>query len=693
MLLLRLCVTLLLACLSLAAKSPLTHETLWLMKRVAAPRASPDGNWVVFPVTEPAYDEKDQVSDLWIVPASGSAKPRRLTYSKAPETGLAWSPDSRRLAFSTRREGDEAAQIYVLDLAGGGEAMRVTSLLSGATSPRWRPDGQALLFTSAVYPGAADAEANRKIAAERKALKYKARIYDGFPIRRWDRWLDDTQPHLFVQPLAPGSQAKDLFAGTRLVAEAGFGGVPGDLAAGEDLDAVWAPDGQSIVFAATTTRHTSAYAFPSTHLFQTPASGGDPKPLTSGAGRYTKPAFRPDGRALYCLYTPQTEKVYNLERVAMFAWPSPAERTILTAGLDRSVSGFAITADSQTVYLLAEESGHEKLFSVPAAGGSVRLALDLPLGVYTNLSLAGQAAPPVLVANWESAVNPAEVVRLDPEAGRHRPLSEFHAEPAAAIDWQPLRQFWFASKSGKKIHSLIALPPGFDESKKYPLLVLLHGGPHAMWRDQFFLRWNYHLLAQPGYVVLMTNYTGSTGFGESFAQQIQGDPFAGPASEINQAADEAIRRFPFLDASRQAAGGASYGGHLANWLQATTDRYKCLISHAGLINLESQWGTSDFIYAREVNNGGPVWEQGGVWREQNPIRFAKNFRTPILLTVGESDFRVPINQTLENWSVLQRLRIPSRLIVFPDANHWITKGEDSRYFYQQVHAWLQKYLR
>ena len=213
-----------------------------------------------------------------------------------------------------------------------------------------------------------------------------------------------------------------------------------------------------------------------------------------------------------------------------------------------------------------------------------------------------------------------------------------------------------------------------------------------MSRDQFFIRWNYHLLAQPGYIVLMTDYTGSTGYGEKFAQEIQGDPLKGPGEELNEAADEAIRQFKFIDASRQAAGGASYGGHLSSWLQATTTRYKCLINHAGLVSLESQWGTSDTIYSREVNNGGPVWEQGPVWREQNPIRYASKFRTPMLITVGENDFRVPLNHTIENWSVHQRLKIPSRLIVFPEENHWILKEENSRFFYQEVHAWLKRWL-
>jgi dipeptidyl aminopeptidase/acylaminoacyl peptidase len=239
---------------------------------------------------------------------------------------------------------------------------------------------------------------------------------------------------------------------------------------------------------------------------------------------------------------------------------------------------------------------------------------------------------------------------------------------------------------------MIALPSGFDPSRKYPLLVEIHGGAANMWRDQITLRWNYHLLAKPGYVVLLTNYTGSTGFGEAFARSIRFDPFAGPASEINEAADEAIKRYSFIDGSRQAAAGASYGGHLANWLEATTTRYKALVSHAGLVNSEAQWGTSDGIYHRELMAGGPPWQQTDTWRNQNPIRRAANFKTPMLLSVGEKDYRVPLNNTLEMWSALQRMQVPSRMLVWPDENHWILNGENSRVFYQEVHAWLAKWL-
>ncbi|HEY2964248.1 MAG TPA: S9 family peptidase [Pyrinomonadaceae bacterium] len=673
------------------AKAPLTHETMWMLKRVGAPAPSPDGKWVIFSLVEPAYDEKDQVSDLWIVPADNSAKPRRLTFSKSAENGVTWSPDSRQIAFSARREGDEASQLYVLDVANGGEAVRITSLSTGARSPQWRPDGKALLFVSTVYPGAADDEANKKIAAERKAQKYRARVYEKFPIRNWDRWVDDMQSHLFIQDAQPGARPKDLLVATKLVNERGFAGRVSD--SGDDLDAIWTPEGEAIVFVATTNRDTAAYANTNTSLFKVAATGGEPVRLTTGTESFTRPAFSPDGKALYAIFNAQTvNKVYNLDRLAKLSWPNVGQPAILTGKFDRTVSSFAFTPDSKTLYLTAEEAGNEKLFSLAADGDEVRLAMDMTRGVYTNLKIPAKASSTMLIANWESAINPPEVVRLDLNSKTQQSLTSFNAEQLAKVDWQPLRHFWFTSKAGKRIHNMIALPPNFDEHKKYPLLVVIHGGPHSMWRDNWGLRWNYFMLTRPGYVVLLTNYAGSTGFGEAFAQSIQGDPFKGPGNELNEAADEAIRLYPFIDGSRQAAAGASYGGHLANWLQATTTRYKALISHAGLINLESQWGTSDTIYSREVNNGGPVWEQGPVWREQNPIRLAANFRTPILLSVGENDFRVPLNQTLENWSVLQRLRIPSRLIVWPDENHWILKGENSRYWYQEVYAWLKKYL-
>ncbi len=677
------------------ARRAITHEDAWLMKRVGAPVPSPDGKWVVFAVTQPAYDAKDQASDLWLAATDGAQPVRQITFTKGAESGAAWSPDGAKLAFTAKRDGDDAAQIYLLDVRHGGEAERITALSTGARGPQWSPDGTRLLFTSEVYPGAADDAANAKAAKAIKDRKYNARVHEGFPIKYWDRWLDERKPHLFVQEAKAGATPRDVLAGSKLAARPGFGGRQTD--SGSDLPAAWTPDGTAIVFAAATNRDEAARAGVPVQLFSVPAAGGEPEALTHDTDSYGEPEFLPDGRGLVVgVEAGGDGKTYHHPRVATFPWPFDAgRRTVLSAGLDLAVPRFAVSRDGATVYLAAE-AGHEtKLYAVGRAGGAVR-PVDLPFkGVLGGVAVAGAG----LVATHDHAGQPPEIVRLDPAAKTVRRLTTFNDERTARLDLPALEHFTFRSTEGRTIHNLLVRPAGFDAAKKYPLFVVIHGGPAPQFKDAWGIRWNYHLLAAPGYVLLLTNYKGSSGYSEEFGQAIQHDPLRGPADEINQAVDEALRRYAFIDGTRLAAGGASYGGHLANWLQATTTRYKCLLSHAGLVNLESQWATSDVAYSRELSNGGPVWEQGTVWREQNPVRLAGNHAkktgwvTPMLLTVGELDYRVPMNNTYENWTYHQRLKIPSKLIAFPDENHWILKGENSRFWFSEVHAWLARWLK
>ena len=677
---------------------PITHDALWQMRRLGSPQLSPDGRWVAVVVTQPTYEATTQSSDIWLVPTEGTAAPRQLTFTNGRESGIDWSPDSRRIAFSAKRDGDDVEQIYVLML-GGGDAMRVTGLSTGARAPVFSPDGSRIAFTSSVYPGALSDADNRSQAAERLARKWKARIYDGFPIRNWDAWVGDRQSHVFVQVLpAPGkggAPARDLLAGSSLARDPAFTARVTD--SGDELDSVWAPDGESILFVASTDQSRAAYALTSSQIWRVSAAGGDPVRLTRDSHRWSRPRFTADGRHVLALVERQTDKVYVKTDLVSFGW-SGRDQALdrahwITEGWDRSVTTFAVTPDSRRVYLLAEDAGHELLHEARIDAGAVRRVFDMTEGVYTALSTPMRiGSAPLVVGLWESATRPPEVVRIDPKFGEHRVLTNFNTSRTVGLDLPPVRHFAFVSKGGRRIHSLLVLPPAFDASRKYPLFNVIHGGPHTMWRDQWVLRWNYHLLAAPGYVLLLTNYSGSTGFGEAFAQTIQGDPLRTAGAELNEAADEALRQFSFIDDARQCAGGASYGGHLANWLQASTTRYRCLVSHAGLINLESQWGTSDTVYSRELNNGGPVWEQGPIWREQNPIRYAAQFRTPTLVTIGEQDFRVPLNNSLEYWTVLQRRQIPSRLVVFPDENHWILDGENSRLFYSEIANWLARWL-
>jgi dipeptidyl aminopeptidase/acylaminoacyl peptidase len=677
------------------AKKPLTHETLWMMKRVGAPIPSPDGKWVLFNVVEPAYDPDKAVSDLWLMPADGATPPRRLTQTKAPEAGAAWSPDSTRIAFSTKREDDTVPQIYILDVAGGGDAERFTSLSTGAANPQWRPDGKAILFESSVYPNTVDDEGNKKAEAERKARKYNVRTYEHFPVRFWNEWLDEKQPTILVQSLAAGSTAKDILSGTALAKTPGFSGSPGEEGDTRvSLSPIWSPDGQEIVFSATTDRWKAAYSFVGHHLYRMAATGtSEPREVVAQPGDYDSAAFSPDGRRLFFLWEPQNEEVYNLPRLESTEWPAAGSATLVARDLDRAVEKFAITPDGHTVYMLVGDGANEGLYEVAASGGKPRPVIQPAVGGYTNLSIPAKAPATDLIATYGSSVSPAEIVRIDVQKATHTNLTNIDTAVAATIDWQVPQHFTFKSTKGRMIHNMIVLPPAFDATKKYPLVTLIHGGAASNNPDQIGLRWNYHLLAAPGYVILLTDYTGSTGFGEQFARNIKGDPLKTPGEEINQAVDEAIKRYPFIDGTRLAAAGASYGGHLANWMEATTTRYRCIVSHAGEVDLTSQWGMSDGIYGRELTNGGPPWEGNPIWREQSSITYAAKFKTPILLSIGERDFRVPIGNTLENWSALQRMKVPSKLLVWPDAWHWILKPEDSRHFYDEVAAWLAKYLR
>lgn len=665
---------------SFAQKKAITHEEMTAMKRVGAPKISPDGKWILFSVSDVSYDEKENNSDLWIAPSDGSKKPRKLTNSKGSEGGYVWSPDSRTIAFSAKREGDEVPQIYLLNFADGGEAQRFSNLSTGASSPQWSPDGKSILFTSRVYVGAYSDSTNKKISDEKKKVKYKARIYTTFPIRSWDTWIDEKQTHPFIQSIEAGSQARDLFSNVKMSMEQGFS-FSGDMC--------WSPDASEIIFSATTELTSAAYKDVVSNLYRLSIKGGDAMQLTNDGFDYGSPEFSGDGKFLLCASSAaNNNKVYNQNKITRFDYPSMSGKKYLAETMDRVINNSVIVGNY--LYLSIEDMGRDKLVKVNISNGNLESITSSVKGCYTNVSVS-EGKTPVIVSNYDAANMPPEVVRVN--GSKHSNISTFNKERLEKLDLPEVEEVWFTSSRGKNIRSLLVRPAGFDASKKYPLFVVMHGGPAGSWKDNWGYRWNYHLLAAPGYVLLLTDYTGSTGYGEKFSQDIQLDPFKGPADEINEAAADAIQKFSFIDGNLQAAGGASYGGHLANWMQASTSHYKCLISHAGLINSESQWGTSDGIYGREVMNGGAPWTQTKSWKEQNPIRYAEKFKTPMLVTIGEQDFRVPLNNAIETWNTLQRLKIPSKLLVFPEENHWILKPENSKFFYAELHQWLKNYLK
>ncbi len=678
-------------------KRTITHEDLWLMPRVGAPVLSPDGKLAVISVIEPAYDPALQVQDLWLVDVlRGGA--RRLTNTLAAENGVSFSNAGTSIAFSTQRDKDSVPQIYTLSLQGG-EAIRVTNTVLGARAPKFFPNDEAIFFIANGYRNAFSEAEQVAAKAALGAQKSTARVYQGFPIRYWDKWLDNKQIRPFSVSLKDG-MVRDLLARHAILDQPGYGGRFSEST--EEMDSAIAPDG-SLILTLSVNRNRAAYSFSHSDLYRL-----DPKTnaLTRITGKdgvqagddFAKPRFSEDGRTLFALRSRRTDRVYNTSELVAFDWHQGviSRQRVLELPNRLAVSSFAVI--DRKVYLSVEQFGREQLWQSDLSLAKAEPLSLLEQGVLSNLTSNGKT----LLGTYEAATQPIQIVRLALtgelvlNVSPKQPftaLTNFGAEKLAQLDLSKAEHIITSTTDGRSIHSMLIRPANFDANKKYPLLNLIHGGPHIMWRDAFFLRWNYHLLAQDKFVVLLTNYRGSTGAGESFAQAIQEDPFKGPTIDLMLAEDDAIKRFSFIDANRKCAGGASYGGHLSNWIQGiNTTRYRCLISHAGLVNSEAQWGTSDVIYGREVNAGGPVWEQGPVWRMQNPIRAAANFKTPVLVTVGELDYRVPLNNTLEYWSVLQRQQVPSRLVIFPDENHWILKGENSKFFYGEVQQWLEKYL-
>lgn len=660
------------------SKKVITHEDMWLMKRVGAPEISPDGKWVVFSVLDPAYDEKEQNNDLWIVSADGNSEPRKLTGTKTGESNYAWSPDSKRIAFTAKRENDEVAQLYIINISeGGGEAQRITNLSTAVASPEWNNDGTMILFTSKVYHGAFADSSNKKVAEEKKKIKYKVREYEHFPMRDWDQWIDEKETHLFVVKPEPTAAPKDLFSTTDVVNSNGF----------KFGSACWSADGTAIIFTATTELYASAFKEPAFNIYAVAVNDGNVRSLVADGFEYSDVSASKDGKYIYCQATALNNyKVFNLPRLTRFNYPSMSGKTVLASKMDRGINKYVLNGND--ILMSVEYEGNDRLFKIAAGETEATDITKNTTGCYSNISISDNG---IITANYETSSMPAEAVKMNGTS--HQRLSNFNTEKLATLDLQPIETFWFTASTKQRIRNILVRPAGFDAAKKYPLFVVIHGGPASAFKDSWGYRWNYQLLAAPGYVLVLPEYTGATGNGEKFSQDIQYDPFKGPGIEINEAADYAIKKYSFIDATKQAAGGASYGGHLTNWLQATTTRYKCLISHAGLMNSESQWGTSDAIYNREVMNGGTPWMNTKSFKEQNPIRFASKFKTPVLITVGEQDFRVPLNNSIENFHVMQRMQIPSKLVVFPEENHWILKAENSRFFYKEVHNWLAKYLK
>jgi dipeptidyl aminopeptidase/acylaminoacyl peptidase len=650
-------------------KQPLTAETMWELKRLSAPAVSPDGAHTVVAVATNDLKKDQATTRLWLFDnRSGESRP--LTADGINSANPVWSPDGSRILFESKRADDEVNQLYVIALAGG-EAQRITTVPTGASGGKWFPDGDHVAFVGRIWTDVETWEDQGKRQKERRESKVSARVWDRAPVRYWSTFLDEREAHLYRVPVTGGEPvAITRGSGVKLLAQEGGGGA-------YDIS----PDGTEI--ALTVDSDTSGIKG-NADVYLIAATGGEARNITAAnkAGDGS-PRYSPDGRWL-AYSKQQVEGFYADRQRLVLRDRRSGEETLVTEGFDRSVGNPLWTDNARSVVVAVDDAGTQRLYRI-----------DLPSGKTTAITKDTSFGSPsmsddgrVLVALNESFVLPPTLVRIDPRSGEATQMSTFNDAALAKVDWGTYESVAYAGANGDPIQMWVNYPPGFDRTKKYPLYLLIHGGPHSAIPDGFAWRWQAQVFSGWGYVTAWHNFHGSSGFGNDFTDSINPDWATMPYEDTIKAA-EWFAAQPWIDADRMAAGGGSYGGYLSTLILGREHPFKTLVAHAAVYNLYTQYASD---YGGSKRRHGEFWEQPDQFRAISPHYAAANFDTPTLVIHGELDYRVPVNHGIELFNTLQNRGVRSRFVYFPDENHWVLKQNNSIRWYQEVRKWLDEFV-
>ena len=661
------------------AKHPFTFQDMMALKRVGDPVLSPDGKWIVAAVVDVDLAANTKTPHLWLIPTSGGeAKP--LT-SGPGEDGPRWSPDSGQVLYTSARDGESQVWVSDFDAATGafkGEPRKVTSISTGADGALWSPDGKNIVFTSEVYPDCPDDACNRQRNEERAQSKVKAQTFSHLLYRHWSTYKFGKRTHLFVVA-AEGGTAKDLTPGDHDVPPFSLGG--------QTLYAI-SPDGQEVAY----TSNIDEVGATSTNndIFIVPITGGTPKKISSSPGSDSTPLYSPDGK--WIAWRMQKVNGYESDRFRLVIYNRQTGAiTNLTENFDQWVDSFAWAPDSSRLYFTSEYHGEAPLYTVAVSGGAVKKVED---GFFDSPQVSPDGQN-IYVAEMTIAM-PSEVsvIHVNSKGGAMKTqLTQINAPVLSQIAMQPLESFWFTGGGKAKVEGFLVKPPDFDAKKKYPVKFLIHGGPEGAWADDWSYRWNPELFAADGYVVVMINFHGSTGYGQAFTESIRGDWGGKPFEDLMLGLDYAEKKYPFLDKSRECALGASYGGYMIDWILGHTDRFKCLVSHDGMFDTISAYGETEELWFPEWEFEGTPWTNRAMYERWSPNNFATKFKTPTLVVHGQLDYRLDVSQGFELFTYLQRLKVPSKMLYFPNEGHWVLKPQNSGLWYKTVNGWVDAHLK
>ncbi len=661
----------LLAALSASAYgAELTADAMWRLKRLGAPAIAPDGRVAVLPVTTYDIEKNAGLTDLWLVPTK-PGKARQLTSDAASDSSPAWSPDGELIAFVSKRGDDKEPQLYVIAV-NGGEARRVTNVPTGVMAPKWFPDSRRIAFLSQVWPDAKNWSEQQARVERQRDTKMTALVWDKAPISYWDHWLDQRQTHIYAVGLE-GGEAQAIT----------FGRAPSlDIAEPDATSFDIAPDGTEIAFAADTDKAGIDMNF---DIFVMPIEGGEPRNLTTdNPASDVSPLYSPDGRSL--AFRRQKIKDFYADRARLMIHDRRSAQTrSLTEEWDRSADGLVWAPDSASLFGSVEDAGTLRIFRFNAGGGAPQpITREHSFG---SLAIAGSG--PVIVGLRQSFTEPPTLVSIIARTGAPTKLSDFNDAALANLSHGKVESVTYAGANGDDIQMWVTYPPDFTPDRQWPLYLVIHGGPHSAMNDAYQWRWNAQVFASWGYVTAWHNFHGSSGFGQSFTDSITKEWGELPYQDTLKAAQWFAAK-PWIDGERMAAGGGSYGGYLASFLLGKQHPFKTLIAHAAVYNSFTQYATDDGAIKKRY---GEFWEDLERFNRNSPHMGAANFKTPTLVIHGQQDYRVPVNHAMELFNTLQNRGVPSKLVVFPNENHWILQPQNSLFWYETVQKWLQQHVK
>jgi dipeptidyl aminopeptidase/acylaminoacyl peptidase len=712
------------------AKHPFTFEDMMKLKRVGEPAVSPDGKWVIFSVVDVDLEANTKTPHIWIVPTAGGQEKEIIADQDGDRPR--WAPDGKRFAFLSAKKG--GSQVWIADFDGASGRVtathELTDIVTEASGELWSPDGKNILFTSDVYPNCTfddrgEANCNRLTLDAAQRGKVKALIFDHLLYRHWNAYKEGKRTHIFVVEVPRGNTDGTIV--THILSP------PRDLTP-DDYDApvfslggqdnyAFSPDGQEICY---TSNHDKNPADSTNNdLWIVQVGGGPAKNITAdNPASDSTPLYSPDGR--YIAYRAQQRPGYESDRFRLMLYDrKTGEKKKFTPDYrDTWIGTYVWSPDSRKIYFVdtdeeAQKQGQNVIWSTELASDQIKVVnsdTGRPTGTKIQVDeritrgydddLTFSVDGKVLLFTRMSIASPTEIYKIvlpkkiDPyDLPKGEQLTRLNDAVLSQIAMSQLESFWFTGAHSDKVQGFLVKPPNFDASKKYPVKFLIHGGPQGAWGDDWSYRWNAELFAAPtsatssGYVVIMINFHGSTGYGQKFIDAINGDWGGAPFEDLMKGLDYAEKTYPFIDKNRECALGASYGGYMINWILGHSDRFQCLVSHDGMFNAESAWGTTEELWFNDWEFNGTPYDNRASYEKWSPHQYAKNFKTPTLVIHGQRDYRLDVSEGFQLFTTLQMEGVPSKMLYFPDEGHWVGKPQNSQLWYKTVNDWVDQWTK